>query len=119
MQLWAGSDCNQDPERIFYPTLPSQQLLCRPVEGPIIVADALQHLMLDVTNGSIEHDVHRGLPGSSVNLTLSGPLDARCPQSAPFGIAVCTGHQHIGKPSDALAATDLRQAGEYLCLLGS
>lgn len=56
----------------------------------------LRILRLQVTNGSVEHDIHRELPGSSTKVTLLGPVDSRCPQNEPFGVVRCRGHQHIG-----------------------
>lgn len=51
---------------------------------------------MDVVNGSVEHDILAELPGSSVNVTATGILDSRCPQTQPYGIAQCIAHQHIG-----------------------
>ena len=52
--------------------------------------------VLDVTNGSIEYDVHQGLPGSQNVTNLTIALDARCPQIQEYGVLRCTAHLHIG-----------------------
>lgn len=52
--------------------------------------------MMDAANGTIEYDVVKQ-PGQNVStLSLSGPIDAMCPQSSSFGLLRCLGHQHIG-----------------------
>ena len=68
--------------------------------------------MLDAANGSIEYDVVKQ-PGQNLStLQLSGPLDARCPQSEPYGILRCLGHQHIGGQCMRLLDAD---TGDVLC----
>ena len=56
--------------------------------------------MLDAANGSIEYDIVQQPSNNQSNpldrLSLSGPLDARCPQANNFTILRCLGHQHIG-----------------------
>lgn len=52
--------------------------------------------MMDAANGSIEYDVVKQ-PGRDINtVSLSGPMDALCPQSSAFGLLRCLGHQHVG-----------------------
>ncbi|KAK9807375.1 hypothetical protein WJX73_008921 [Symbiochloris irregularis] len=63
---------------------------------PALESSSLQYHLLDVVNGSVEHDILAELPGASVNVTAVGILDSRCPQKQPYGIAQCIAHQHIG-----------------------
>lgn len=76
--------------------LPQYNVTYRYLTMPAEQQDTLQQVLLDVRNGSVEHDIHRQLPGDFVNVTARGPLDSRCPQLEPFGIVRCVAHQHIG-----------------------
>ena len=53
-------------------------------------------VLLDVVNGSVEYDVLKQGPGMIDVKNFTGPFDQQCPQSAPYGLLRCTGHQHIG-----------------------
>lgn len=68
--------------------------------------------MLDGANGTIEYDVVKQSGQDISTLSLSGPLDARCPQSSSFGLLRCLGHQHIGGRCMRLINQD---SGELLC----
>ncbi|EIE27161.1 hypothetical protein COCSUDRAFT_55184 [Coccomyxa subellipsoidea C-169] len=52
-------------------------------------------VLLDVVNGSVEYDVLKQGPGMIDVKNFTGPFDQQCPQSAPYGLLRCTGHQHI------------------------
>lgn len=68
--------------------------------------------MLDGANGTIEYDIVKQSGQDISTLSLSGPLDARCPQSSSFGLLRCLGHQHIGGRCMRLINQD---TGELLC----
>ncbi|DBA84449.1 TPA: hypothetical protein ACH3X1_006082 [Trebouxia sp. C0004] len=68
--------------------------------------------MLDAANGSIEYDVVQQPDKQTALLSLSGPMDARCPQTSSFGLVRCLGHQHIGGQCMRLINQD---TGEELC----
>ena len=51
---------------------------------------------MDAANGSIEYDIVKQPEENISTLSLSGPIDAMCPQSSSFGLLRCLGHQHIG-----------------------
>lgn len=56
-----------------------------------------QPYLLDVVNGSVEYDVFKSDTGKEDVKIFTAPLDARCPQKAPYGVLRCTGHLHIGE----------------------
>ncbi len=67
---------------------------------------------MDAANGSIEYDVVQQPDKQTALLSLSGPMDARCPQTSSFGLLRCLGHQHIGGQCMRLINQD---TGEELC----
>ena len=67
---------------------------------------------MDAVNGSIEYDVVKQTGQDISTLSLSGPMDAMCPQSGSFGLLRCLGHQHIGGKGLRLINQD---TGEELC----
>lgn len=67
---------------------------------------------MDAANGSIEYDIVKQTSRNTSSLSLSGPLDARCPQAQSFGILRCLGHQHIGGRCMRLVDTD---TGNVIC----
>lgn len=68
--------------------------------------------MMDAANGSIEYDIVQQPGQQMAKLSLSGPMDARCPQKSSFGLLRCLGHQHIGGQCMRLINED---TGEVLC----
>jgi hypothetical protein len=84
---------------------------CRVLEPSTPVKPVISY-MLDAANGSIEYDVVQQPDKQTAQLSLSGPMDARCPQTSSFGLLRCLGHQHIGGQCMRLINQD---TGEELC----
>ena len=85
-------------------------LFCRVLEPSTPVKPVISYMM-DAANGSIEYDVVQSDKQTAL-LSLSGPMDARCPQTSSFGLLRCLGHQHIGGQCMRLINQD---NGEELC----
>ena len=91
--------------------LPKRYLACRLLEPHQPVMPVVSYMM-DAANGSIEYDVVKQDDQAISTLSLSGPMDALCPQASSFGLLRCLGHQHIGGKCMRLINQD---TGEELC----
>ena len=93
-------------------------VFCRQLT-PDLEPHTLQYYLLDIVNGTIEYDVVTNDPvaDSNANMTVAGVFDSRCPQSKPFGIAHCVGHQHIGMALVALGPPALGHSQPESCII--
>ena len=57
---------------------------------------SIYSLLLDAADGRVEFDVRADKGPEGAVIRLTGPLDARCPQTQPLRLLRCLGHQHIG-----------------------
>ena len=86
-------------------------LTCRVLDSSTPSVPVISYMM-DAANGSIEYDIVQQPGQQMAKLSLSGPMDARCPQTSSFGLLRCLGHQHIGGQCMRLINED---TGEVLC----
>ena len=85
---------------------------CRLLEPNQPVVPVVSYMM-DAANGSIEFDVVKQHGQEQIStISLSGPMDALCPQASSFGLLRCLGHQHIGGKCMRLINQD---TGDELC----
>lgn len=110
-----GSCCSQCPSSAPNTTINTYHLqfnvTYRVLEPSTPVQPVISYMM-DAANGSIEYDVVQQPGEQTALLSLSGPMDARCPQTSSFGLVRCLGHQHIGGQCMRLINQD---TGEELC----
>ncbi|KAL0020529.1 hypothetical protein WJX79_005453 [Trebouxia sp. C0005] len=110
-----GSCCSQCPSSALNTTINTYHLqfnvTYRVLEPSTTVKPVISYMM-DAANGSIEYDVVQQPDKQTALLSLSGPMDARCPQTSSFGLVRCLGHQHIGGQCMRLINQD---TGEELC----
>ena len=109
--------CMDIPQQFFLQCPPISccmfLLPCRMLEPSTPSVPVISYMM-DAANGSIEYDVVQQSSSQQqmAKLSLSGPMDARCPQTSSFGLLRCLGHQHIGGQCMRLINQD---SGEVLC----